>query len=169
MISLIEPLQLREKNRRLQLREGIGMIPTVAINLSPLPDFRRRSQQGASTSGAEEFAAAKTDHADVAPGSGLPPFDHGAWHLTGVFNHPEAVFTGDLDDPFHWDHASMKMGDQDGAGIRTDCFADQFRIEVPVVWIKINQDGPCANGDDIVEIPDKIIAGQNDFVAWPNL
>src|SRR5262249_22271779 len=108
-IPVVEPLQLREKNRRLQLRERIGMIAAVAINLSALSDFRRRGQQRASTSCAEKFAAAETDHAGVAPGPGLPPFDQGAWHLTGVFDNPEAVFTSDLDDPFHWDHASMEM------------------------------------------------------------
>ena len=83
------------------------MISSVAINLGPLPDFRGRGQQRASTSGAEKFTAAETERADVAPGSGLPPFDQGAGHLAGVFDDPEAVFTGDLDDTFHWDNASV--------------------------------------------------------------
>src|SRR5262245_22096752 len=137
------------------------MIPAIAIDLSALPDFRRRGQHRASPSGAEKLAAAETYHADVAPGPGLSPLDQGAWHLTGVFDDSEAVFTGDLDDPFHRYHASMKMGDQNGAGIRTDRFADQFRIEIPVVRIKINQDGARSHGDDVVEIPDKIIGGHN--------
>src|SRR5215468_178644 len=31
-IPVVEPLKLREKNRRLQLRERIGVIPAIAIN-----------------------------------------------------------------------------------------------------------------------------------------
>ena len=61
------------------------------------------------------------------------------------------------------------MGNKDGASARTDRFADQFRIEIPVVRIKINQNWPGPHGDHVVEIPDKIIAGQNDFVPGPDL
>src|SRR5262245_20855219 len=145
------------------------MIPAIAIDLGALPDLRRRGQHRASPAGAEKFAAAETERADVAPGSGLPPFDQGARHLTGVFDDAEAVFTSDLDNPLHWDNASVQMRNNDGASIRTDRFADQFRIEIPVVGIKINQDGARANGDNVVEIPDKIIAGQNDFISGSDL
>src|SRR5262245_7219629 len=133
------------------------MITPVTVNLSPLSDFRRRGQQGSPPSGAEKLAAAETDHADIAPGSGFPSIDQGAGHLTGIFDDPDAVFPCDLDDPLHWDHAPMKMGDQDGTSAWTDRLGDQFRVEIPIVRINIDQNGPCTHGNDIIAIPDKII------------
>src|SRR5262245_40317952 len=86
MVSLIQSFQLRNKYRGLQFRERVGVITPVTIDLDPLLDLRRRSQQSSSTPCAEKFTAAEAENPDVSPRTGFAPLDYGAWHLAGIFD-----------------------------------------------------------------------------------
>src|SRR5262249_509748 len=145
------------------------MIYTVAVELGTLLDLARRCEQCASPSGAEQFTAAETDNSDVPPGTGFTPLNDSTWHLAGVFNDWNASLAGNAHDSIHRNYSTVKMRDQNGAGVRANGFDYEFRIEIPVVRIEINQHWPCSHRDNIVEISDKIVTAHDHLVSGTNL
>src|SRR5207302_8532582 len=64
---------------------------------------------------------------------------------------------------------AVQVGGDDGPGVGPEGLAQSIGVQVPVVGVEIDEDGPGAHGVDAEEVAAVVVGGEHDLVAGADL
>lgn len=150
--ALVDEALVRHEAEVAQAAAGLGQLLVVG-------------DDHAAFAGGDVLVGVEAEGADIAEAAAGAAFVGLSMHLSGVFEHFQAVLTGQFQHRVDIYRQAEDVDHHDGLGAGGDAGLDLAYVHVPGDRVAVHQHRLCPASDDLADAGDDGEAGHDDFVA----